>query len=97
MLASSMEDFLSWAHHGAWPANTCLIDFSLLSPGLPSLHASDIFDQVFLCCGRIDWCIVESVASLVSMHLMSVMPTFSDAKVKKVPGYHCMSCDDQIH
>lgn len=70
-----------------------MVDFLLFQ----AFSAIEILDLIVLCQRRTDLLIVASVASSVFMHLMSTVPSFSDAKVKNVSGYHHMAHDDQIH
>lgn len=53
MLASSMEGFLSWVQHGAWQANTCLIDFLSLAQAFPASRLLTFLISYFFVVGEL--------------------------------------------
>lgn len=53
MLAGSMEDFLSWAQHGVWPANTCLIDFLSFAQAFPASTLLTFLIRYFFAVGEL--------------------------------------------
>lgn len=53
MLAGSMEDFMSWVQHGAWHANTCLIDFLPLAQAFPASRLLTFLISYFFVVGEL--------------------------------------------